>query len=541
MLRSLAAVFVSAAALVLLVTVANAQPESRTALVIGNAAYTHQRALGNPVNDATAMADTLRRLGFDVVSSTDADRNRMVKALGEFRRKLRSDGVGLFYYAGHGMQVRGHNYLLPVDADISDENDAALLAIDLETVQHQMEDAGVRLSLYILDACRDNPFERRFRAVAPRGLAPVDAARGAVIVFATAPGKTAADGEGEHGLFTGALLKNIQKPGLELEDVLKQTAQEVESISGNRQVPWYNSAFSGHFQFLPSSNNKPSASAQNELIFWESIKSSGDPIDFEDFLKRYPQSEFASIAQRRLAYLRALPAQPAVAPPGDRSAPKAQEGDTSWSLEERREIQRALRLLGHYRGEADGGFGPGTRAAIRQFEAFEGLPEKGELSNEERTRLLDLAQRLAAILDQAPTSPDGVTAASLTGAQARYARGWAAENGQRVQRNMAEAAYWYALAAAEGNAHAFTNLGTLMARGQGVPNRDTGAAMALWHAAAARGEPIAMFNLGVLYEQAIGVEVDLVRARAWYERAAALKHPGARAALQRLSSTKPVQ
>src|SRR5437764_14712513 len=153
MLRSLAAALVFAL-IALSAGPASAEPESRTALVIGNAGYTHQRPLGNPVNDATAMADTLRRLGFEVVFVNDADRTRMVKALGEFRKKLRSDGVGLFYYAGHGMQVRGHNYLLPTDADISDENDAALLAIDLETVQHQMEDAGVRLSLYILDACR---------------------------------------------------------------------------------------------------------------------------------------------------------------------------------------------------------------------------------------------------------------------------------------------------------------------------------------------------------------------------------------------------
>ena len=538
MLRSLAAAL-AFVVVILLAATADAQPESRVALVIGNSSYKHQQPLKNPVNDAMVMAETLRRLGFDVVSATDADRTRIVKALGEFRKKLRSDGVGLFYYAGHGMQVRGHNYLLPIDADISDENDAALLAIDLETVEHQMEDGGVRLSLYILDACRDNPFERRFRAAGSRGLAAVDAARGAVIVYATAPGKTAADGESEHGLFTGALLKFIQKPGLELEDVLKQTAEEVERGSGNRQVPWYNSAFSGHFYFAPVTINAPAAATQKELIFWESIKGSSDPADFEDFLKRYPDSEFASIAQRRLASLRPPPSAASAPPqpPALTAVPRAEaEGEASWTIEDRREVQRALRLLGHYRGEADGGFGPGTRAAIRQFQAFEGMPGTGQLSDDERRQLLDMAQALAGILDQAPISPEGVTAASVINAEARYARAWASENGQQARRDAAEAAYWYALAAAEGNTRALINLGTLTARGQGVAKADPKVAAILWHAAAAHGEPIAMFNLGALYEQGIGVPQDLTRARAWYRRAAAHNHAGARAALHRLGS-----
>jgi uncharacterized caspase-like protein len=192
MSRSFAAAL-AVAALVFVAAVAWADTaERRAALVIGNAAYQHAHPLNNPANDANAMAETLRRLDFDVVSLVDADRTKMVKALGEFRRKLSADGVGLFYYAGHGVQVRGRNYLIPIEADIADENDAGLLAIDLESVQHVMEDAGVRLSLFILDACRDDPFERRFRSAGSRGLAPVDAARGSVIAYATAPGKTAA-------------------------------------------------------------------------------------------------------------------------------------------------------------------------------------------------------------------------------------------------------------------------------------------------------------------------------------------------------------
>jgi hypothetical protein len=358
--------------------------EHRVALVVGNSAYRQAPPLANPVSDATAMAETLRGLGFEVITTTDADRTAMVKALGQFRKALRTDGVGLFYYAGHGIQARGKNYLVPVDADIADENDVGLLAIDLESVQYTMEDAGVRLSLYVLDACRDDPFRHAVRGAGSRGLAPVDAARGSVIAFATAPGRAAADGGGDHGLFTGALLQTIVQPGLELEDVLKKTAEQVEKDSGNQQTPWYNSAFHGHFIFSPVTINVASPDVQKEVVFWDSIRSSSDPSDFEDFLKQFPKSEFTSLAERRIAALRAPspPASPQPAPrPGPQPAPAALavpppaqapqgEGEASWSLEDRREVQRALRALGHYQGDADGGFGVGTRAAMKEFQAF---------------------------------------------------------------------------------------------------------------------------------------------------------------------------
>jgi peptidoglycan hydrolase-like protein with peptidoglycan-binding domain len=267
--------------------------------------------------------------------------------------------------------------------------------------------------------------------------------------------------------------------------------------------------------------------AQKELVFWDSIKHSTDPRDFEDFLKRFPDSAFAALAQRRLAALRPAPASA-------RPSPPPAGGETGWTNSERREVQRALRTLGHFQGEPDGGFGPGTRAAITEFEAFEGFPESGTLSNAERQRLFDLAQFLAAIVDQAPVSPQGIAAAAVRGAEARYARGWSAENSAGEKRDPAEAVYWYALASADGQARAATNLGTLLVRGQGVASADPAAAAVLWHLASARGEPVAMYNLGVLYERGIGVAADPAQAQAWYERAAARNHRGAREALKRL-------
>jgi peptidoglycan hydrolase-like protein with peptidoglycan-binding domain len=566
MMPRLLAAALALVAIVLAAPSARAEGEERVALVIGNGAYRHAPVLANPVNDATGMAETLRALGFEVISVTDADRNAMVRAIGQFRRAMKADGVGLFYYAGHGMQVGGRNYLLPIDADIAEENDAAFLAIDLDSVQRELENAGVRLSLYVLDACRDNPFERRFRSAGSRGLAAVDAARGSVIAFATAPGKTAADGYGQHGLFTGELLKTIVKPGLELEEVLKQTAAQVGMASGNRQTPWYNSAFYGHFFFKApvTVNVAPSSSPERDIIFWESIKSSKDPADFRDFLSNYPKSDFASLAQRRLGALsqpqpapepRAQAPAPTSAPPAAAppppvaGAPKAEEkppvvamvappaapapaeGEAAWSVDDRREVQQALKALGHFRGQPDGEFGPPTRAAIAQFQSFSGAAGTGVLTEPQRRALLDESVKLATLLaEPAAASPSGMSPASVRSGAQRLTRAASVEKAGNVH----EAAYWYRLAADDGEAKAYTNLGTLMVRGQATGKLDRAAARLLWLAAAARAEPVAMFNLGAMYENGIGVAADKAVARAWYERAAAKGHPQARDALKRL-------
>jgi chemotaxis protein histidine kinase CheA len=175
------------------------------------------------------------------------------------------------------------------------------------------------------------------------------------------------------------------------------------------------------------------------------------------------------------------------------------------TIDQRREVQRALRLLGHYQAD-------------------------------QRKTLLDMAQRLSALLDQPPQSPQGTAASAVRGAEARFARAYNFANGRGVKADPAEAAYWYALAAGDGHSKAFTNLGTLLARGVGDAKPDPASAELLWWAAAARGEAIAMYDLGALYERGIGVPADLDRAKSWYQRAAALNDPDAKAALKRLGA-----
>lgn len=226
----------------------------RTALVIGNGKYRHAGTLQNPVNDARSMAIELRKLGFEVVAVEDASLEKMNAAIDEFGRSIKEGGATLVFYAGHGVQVKGENYLLPVDANIKSESEVTAKAINLGQVLSKLEDAKSQVNLVILDACRNNPFARSWRSANNGGLAAIDAPTGTVVAFATAPGKTAADGSGSNGLFTSHLLQQLRVPNLRLEDVLKNTRKGVVAASRNEQTPWDSSSLTGDFYFSVSKN-----------------------------------------------------------------------------------------------------------------------------------------------------------------------------------------------------------------------------------------------------------------------------------------------
>jgi uncharacterized caspase-like protein len=219
----------------------------RLALVIGNGAY-KDVPLPNPLHDAEDMEKVLKASGFTVIKRTDASLREMHLALREFGDRLDRQGTGVFYFAGHGMQVRGRNYLLPVDADIAREDEVAFSALDLGAVMDKLDSAKNPVNIVILDACRDNPFGKRI-ATSAKGLAPVDAPPGTFIAFATAPGSTAADGAGRNGLYTQHLVKQMQRPGAPIEEVFKAVRAGVRSDSKNLQVPWESTSLETHFAF----------------------------------------------------------------------------------------------------------------------------------------------------------------------------------------------------------------------------------------------------------------------------------------------------
>lgn len=243
------------------VAVAPALSEQRIALLIGNGKY-GSAPLTNPVNDVRAMAKVLVATGFKVIVVENAGKKEMQSALRDFGDAIRNGGVGLFYYAGHGMQIKGRNFLIPIDASMEREDEVAYSSVDASQVLDKMEAAKNRLNIVILDACRNNPFGRGSRSV-ESGLAQMDAPVGTLIAFSTAPGSVASDGAGQNGLYTQHLLEAIKLPGAKIEDVFKQVRASVRKDSGGKQIPWENTSLEGDFIFTPAPPRHNTASPQN--------------------------------------------------------------------------------------------------------------------------------------------------------------------------------------------------------------------------------------------------------------------------------------
>ncbi len=224
--------------------------EARTALVIGNTRYL-ERPLRTPENDARELHAVLRNLGFDATLIENGGRRELIAAIEMFGGKLRRvGGVGLVFYAGHGVQIKGKNYLIPVDAQVQSEVGAVADTIDVDLLLGTMAEAGTRINVIILDACRDNPFERRWRSGGGRGLAITSSdARGTLIAYSTDPGKVAADGHGEHSPYAKALLEVLRVPNLSIEQVFKRVRQQVQEVTAGAQTPWETSNLTGDFFF----------------------------------------------------------------------------------------------------------------------------------------------------------------------------------------------------------------------------------------------------------------------------------------------------
>ena len=237
--------------------------EKRIALVIGNSDYLHG-PLANPVNDARSMARALRSAGFDVILGENvSNKTEMKRLIRDFGFKLNKGGVGLFYFAGHGLQVDGFNFLVPVNAVINNEEEIEYEAVDAGFVISQMEAADNRLNIMILDACRNNPYARSFRST-KQGLSGMSAPTGTLVAYATAPGSVAMDGSGVNGLYTQELLGQINKPDLQIEDVFKNVRAEVVKKSNGTQTPWESSSLIGDFYFYPE--NVPVPTQQDYTV-----------------------------------------------------------------------------------------------------------------------------------------------------------------------------------------------------------------------------------------------------------------------------------
>ncbi len=305
-----------------------ARAEARIALVIGNSHYgSDLGTLPNPANDAKLMSATLKDLGFQVRTVIDGDQRMMKRAISDFGGDLTAagqDAVGLFFYAGHGVQIAGNNYLVPVKADIRREADAEIEAVDADWVLKQMQFAGNQVNIVILDACRNNPLSRSTRS-AEVGLAKMDAPTGSFIAYSTAPGDVAADGSGKNSPYTTALAAAMRQPGMALEETFRSVRVRVMADTGKHQVPWESSSLTGAFYFVPATASKAAVGSSDaaEVAFFNSIKDSDDPAEFQAYLDQYPNGSFARLARTKLAKLEGASASRATVTPPAPSTTKA--------------------------------------------------------------------------------------------------------------------------------------------------------------------------------------------------------------------------
>ena len=314
------------------------QAERRVALVVGNSAYQYVSRLDNPANDARLMADTLRGLGFTLARGgalLDLSKSDFDAAIQEFGNQIAGADVALFYYAGHGIQVRGSNHLVPINANPTKEADVDFQMVDVALVLRQMEGSGTRLNLVILDACRNNPFGGRGLRSSAGGLAQMNAPDGTLISYATQPGSVAQDGTDGNSPFTNALVQTLRLPGVGLFDVFNQVGLSVKRSTGGSQQPWVSSSpIDGSFYFVPPpSADRPSSVGDPALS--QAAQKPGSPAkNTSSIVMLDPQKSQARVGAGSDAIVG--PAQRALLFDEDRSDPKGKQyvGSVVWRTDQ---------------------------------------------------------------------------------------------------------------------------------------------------------------------------------------------------------------
>ncbi|MFZ1813718.1 MAG: caspase family protein [Rhizobiaceae bacterium] len=339
--------FVTIVLSVLLLSGGSAFADKRVALVIGNGAYVHSPQLLNPASDAALVSSSLRQLGFEVVQITDGTHRALLDGMSEFGKQAQGADTALFYYAGHGLEVAGRNWILPIDANIEASADLPSSAVKVDDVLELMELSDARIRLVVLDACRNNPLPRSLTRSSNRGLAKIDAsAAGTMVVFSAAPGEVALDGSGANSPFSEALASRITQPGLEIRQMMGRVRQDVLAATNDKQVPWVNEAIAGDFYLAgkdgsssdtssppaaqPPASNGLTGELSVELAFWDSVKDSRNKDLINLYLQKYPQGSFTDLANALIASLDNVNSVPRSTP----QAPQVPQVDRSAQMEQ---------------------------------------------------------------------------------------------------------------------------------------------------------------------------------------------------------------
>jgi TPR repeat protein len=493
---------------------APASAEKRVALVIGNSAYQNVTPLVNPANDATLMAETLRGLGFSLTGNgaqLNLDKRALDDAVQAFGRQIQGVDVAMFYYAGHGVQVRGSNYLVPINANPTREADVDFQMVDVNLVLNQMQGSGTRLNMVILDACRNNPFGGRGLRSSEGGLAQLRAPDGTLISYATQPGSVAQDGEDGHSPYTRALVSVLKRPGLDLFGTFNEVGLTVKRATGGAQQPWVSSSpIDGNFYFAGA----PSAPSETATSSRREDDGPAVPARQEARLTDMgaPAADIVTDCDRQAAN------------PGDPQRAKDLGGVRLGEIQIVPALAACNQAMRQYPDVARFIYQAGRVAQVQNdYGRARQLYEKAADMNYAASyvnlgQLFQLGKGAPKDFDAARRWYEkAVFADDTVGFQAI---GTLYEEGDGVPQDFETARRWYEKAAANGIAAGSTSLGRLYMNGSGVA-QDPVRARALLESSTATGDPVAMRLLGLLYNRGLGVAPDPAQARQWFEKAAA--------------------
>lgn len=498
-----------------------AHAEKRVALVIGNSAYQTVAKLPNPVADAKLMSDTLLSLGFFVVgggAQLDLDKDGFDAALKKFGTELVGADVALFYFAGHGVETHGLNYLVPVDAHPTDGGDVFMQTVGLAGILDQMDKSGARINLLLLDACRDNPFRDRGVNSTTGGLAQMQAPSGTLISFATQPRSVSFDGDDGHSPYTRALAATMQHPGFGLFKTFNEVGLAVEKATHGQQLPWLSSSpIAGNFYFAgkatndpvqqaslapdtPALANRPSNDALQRDLVTDCDRLAAMPYDTGH------APDLPGVEQPKIN----IPLATAACSEAMQTYPNVARFvfEAGRIANARKDFAEARRL---YDKAAAAGYPMALNNIGGMYEGGDGV----RVDNAEAARWYR----------KAVMAGEPIAMVDL---------GWLEEMGRGVPRDCAEAVRLYETAVKAGIPSAMNNLGLLYLRGKCV-SRDYAEARRLFEQGTALGDAACMNGMGVIYNEGDGVARNASLARQWYEKAAAL---GDREARQNLAEMR---
>jgi TPR repeat protein len=468
----------------------NPTRQQRKAVVIGMSDYGSDKSLDNTLNDATDIADMLTLLGFEVTLLKNNDWRNLKTNLNNWYNTIKGNDVAVFYFAGHGMEVNGENYLIPVDAELNSQTDVQYNALNVNQVLDNMDERQVGMKLLILDACRDNPFKRSWtRGSEEKGLAGMAAPEGTFIAFAASPGATAQDGGNyslRNGVFTHYLKQEIVKEGASIDHIFTNVSKEVSALTHREQTPFRNSSLTDIFYFIPPGNDKPDPSPMTGTT------------DVAELLRQ------AKTYYDNKQYSEAFPLYKQAAEQGHSTA----QNYLGLCYEYGRGVSKDYtQAVDWYKKAAEQGYSIAQSSLGNCYYNGYGV-------SKDYTQAVGWYKK----------------AAEQGNSSAQYSLGYCYKNGEGISKDYAQAVYWYKKSAEQGHSMAQNNLGVCYKGGEGVA-KDKTQAVYWYKKAAEQGNSIAQDNLGYCYYNGEGISKDNVQAVYWYKKAAEQGHSSAQNSL----------